>query len=480
MERILSVAEMRAADEYTINATGVSEEILIERAGAAVAEEILNRFKGGRVLVCTGKGNNGKDGKVIAAILSQHHGFSVSTFSAEVGFFKIFEKKFDIIVDCLFGTGLNREITGRYKTAVEKINESGAFIVSCDIPSGINGDSGKIMGIAVKANLTVAIQEYKTGHFLNEGIDYSGKVIAKDIGISVWTEDCVNRITDKDAALLFPKRPRNIHKGNCGKVAVIGGSKKYSGSMLLSYNALCAYKTGAGYAAVAVPDCIFSVVAGVNPECLIYTLPDNGDGMIFDENALKPLLSYDSIAFGMGAGATEDTYKSLCFLLENYTGRLVIDADGLNALAAFGKEILTNDKRKCEVVLTPHIGEFIRLSGKSKDEILNNPIENAKAFAKEYKITLLLKSAVSVITDGEKTIINTTGDSGMAKGGSGDVLSGFIAGLLNRDDEPCFCVGVAAYLFGRAGEIAAKEQNSYTITASDIISALPKAINKVL
>ena len=132
------------------------------------------------------------------------------------------------------------------------------------------------------------------------------------------------------------------------------------------------------------------------------------------------------------------------------------------------------------MVLTPHIGEFIRLSGKSKDEILNNPIENAKAFAKEYKITLLLKSAVSVITDGEKTIINTTGDSGMAKGGSGDVLSGFIAGLLNRDDEPCFCVGVAAYLFGRAGEIAAKEQNSYTITASDIISALPKAINKVL
>ena len=174
MERILSVAEMRAADEYTINTTGVSEEILIERAGGAVADEIIKRFKGGRVLVCTGKGNNGKDGKVIAALLSKQHGFSVSTFSAEVGFFKIFEKKFDIIVDCLFGTGLNREITGRYKTAVQKINESGAFIVSCDIPSGINGDSGKIMGVAVKANLTIAIQEYKTGHFLNEGIDYSG------------------------------------------------------------------------------------------------------------------------------------------------------------------------------------------------------------------------------------------------------------------------------------------------------------------
>lgn len=480
MERILSVAEMRAADVYTITKTGVSEEILIERAGSAVAEEITKRFKGGRVLVCTGKGNNGKDGKVVAAILSKMHGFSVSTFSAEVGFFKIFEKKFDIIVDCLFGTGLNREITGRYKTAVEKINESGAFVVSCDIPSGINGDSGKVMGVAVKANLTVAIQEYKTGHFFNEGIDYSGQVVAKDIGISVWTEDCANRITDKDAALLFPKRPRNIHKGNCGKVAIVGGSKKYSGSVMLSYNALCAYKTGAGYAAVAVPDCIFNIVAGVNPECIIHTLPDNGDSMAFNESALKPLLDYDSLAFGMGAGVTEDTYKSLVYLLEHYTGRLVIDADGLNALAAFGKDVLKSDERKCDVVLTPHFGEFVRLSGKNKDEINSDIIAQAKAFAKEYNITLLLKSAVSVITNGNNVIINTTGDGGMAKGGSGDVLAGFIAGLLVREEEPFFCVGVAAYLFGRAGEIAAKEQNSYTITASDIISALPKAINKVL
>ncbi len=478
MERILSVGEMRAADEYTINTLGVSGEILISRAGEAVAQEILKRFKGGRVLVCTGKGNNGEDGKVVAKILSAVHGFSVSTFSAEVGFFKIFEKKFDIIVDCLFGTGLNKEITGRYKTAVEKINESGAFIISCDIPSGINGDSGKVMGVAVKANLTVAIQEYKLGHFLNEGVDYSGKVIAKDIGISVWTDTCANRITDKDAALLFKKRPRNIHKGDCGKIAVIGGSKSYSGSVMLSHNALTAYKTGAGYAAIAVPDCIFNVVAGVHPECIIHCLPDDGNGIVFDESALKPLLEYDAIAFGMGAGATAETYKILSYLIKNYTGRLLIDADGINSLALFGKEILKD--KKCEIVLTPHVGEFARLSGKSKEEILIDPIGLAKDFAKEYGITLLLKNAVSVITDGTKTVLNTTGDAGMAKGGSGDVLSGFAAGLLDRNEEPFFCVAVAAYLFGKAGEIAAKEQNSYTITATDLIAALPKAINKVL
>ena len=478
MERILSVAEMRAADEYTIKTFGVSSDILVERAGTAVAEEITTRFKGGRVLVCVGRGNNGKDGKVVAAILSKIHGFTVSIFNAEVGFFKIFEKKFDIIVDCIFGTGLNKEISGRYKNAVEKINQSGAFVVSCDIPSGINGDNGRIMGAAVKANLTVAIQEYKLGHFLNEGVDYSGKVVARDIGISVWTEDCANRITDKDAASLFPERERNIHKGSCGKIAVVGGSKRYSGSILLSHAALCAYKTGAGYAAAAVPDSIFGVVAGVNPECIILALPDDGDGMKFDEDSLKSLFIYDAIAFGMGAGVTEDVYRSLSYLIENYTGRLLIDADGINSLATFGKEVLKN--KKCEIVVTPHVGEFCRLSGREKEAVLNDPIGCAKEFAKEYGVTVLLKNAVSVITDGNKKVINVTGDGGMAKGGSGDVLSGFAAGLLNRDDEPFFCVAVAAYLFGVAGEIAAKEQNSYTITATDIIAALPKAINNVL
>ena len=470
---------MRAADDFTIHKTGVSSEMLVERAGSAVADEIRKRFKGGRVLVCMGKGNNGADGKVIAAILSNIHGFTVSTFSAEVGFFKIFEKKFDIIVDCLFGTGLNKEITGRYKTAVEKINESGAFVVSCDIPSGINGDNGKVMGVAVKANLTVAIQEYKLGHFLNEGVDYSGKVVARDIGISVWTETCAHRITDRDAGQLFPERNRNIHKGSSAKVLIMGGSKQYSGSVLLSYSALCAYKTGAGYAAVAVPDCLFNVVAGVNPECIIHSLPCDGEKMIFDESAIKPLLNYDAIAFGMGATTSEETYKILSYLIKNYTGRLLIDADGINSLAVFGKDVLKCTERKCEIVLTPHVGEFCKITGKEKMDVLENSIARAKEFALEYDVVVLLKNAVSIATDGKVAIINTTGNSGMAKAGSGDVLSGFAAGLLCRDEEPLTCLSVAAYLFGKAGDYAAKAENEYAITATDIIANIYKAIDSV-
>ncbi|MBQ6922951.1 MAG: NAD(P)H-hydrate dehydratase [Clostridia bacterium] len=478
MERILTVAEMRAEEINTIASLGVPTSALIERAGTALAEEIRKRFKGGRVLVCIGRGNNGEDGKILAKILSGIHGFSVATFNAEVGFYKIFEKKFDIIVDCLFGTGLNREVTGRYKTAIEKINDSGAFVVSCDIPSGINGDNGRVMGAAVKADLTVAVQEYKLGLFLNEGIDYSGEKVAKDIGISVWTENCVHKLTDKDAAALFPKLPRNVHKGNFGKTALIGGSKNFSGSVSLSKAALLSYKAGVGYSELAVPDCIFAGLVGVDPECILTALPTDGNGIKFDESALKKLLKNDVLAFGMGAGVTEDVYNSLSYLIKNHTGRLLIDADGINTLAVYGKDVLK--ERSCEIVITPHIGEFCRLSGRDKDGVLADSIGAAKEFAEEYGVTVLLKNAVSVITDGRKTVLNVTGDSGMAKGGSGDVLSGFTAGLLCRKEEPWYCAAVSAYVFGKAGEIAMKEQNSYTMTASDIIRALPKAINSLV
>ena len=477
MERILTVKEMRESDEYTIERLGVPSEVLIERAGTAVADEIKKRFPGGRVLVCVGRGNNGKDGLVTARILSAIHGFTVSVFNAEVAFYRIFDKKFDIIVDCLFGTGLNREVTGRYKTAIEKINGAGAFVVACDIPSGISGDTGKVMGVAVRADLTVAIQEYKTGHFFNDGPDYCGRTVARDIGISVWTENCAQRLNDKDVAAFFPQMKRNRHKGTGGKVAVIGGSKSYSGSIDLSASALTALKTGAGYSAAVIPELLFPIIAGKHPECLIKTLPDDGNAMVFDGEKLSELLDYGSLAFGVGVTVTEDTYKILCYLLKNYKGNLLIDADGLNALSEYGKQPLKD--KACKVVLTPHVGEFSRLTGLSKEEITDDPVGCAKAFAAEYGVTVLLKSAVSVITDGSKTVVNVTGDAGMAKGGSGDVLTGLIAGLLLRDEEPFLSVSVGAYLFGKTGERAAKKLNSWTVTATDLIAALPETVNDI-
>lgn len=475
MERVLTTAQMRDADSFTVNKLGISEEELIIRAGKSLADVIARKFFGGRVLVVIGKGNNGKDGQVAADILSSKHGFTVRTMNVANGIFKIFDNKFDIIVDCIFGTGLNREVDGKYRQAIERINESGAFVVSCDIPSGLNGDNGMVMGVAVKANLTVAIQELKLGYFLNDGPDYTGEVVAKDIGISIWGEDYIKRLNDCDAAKLFSERKRNVNKGNFGKATVFGGSKDYPGSVLLSQNALCALKMGVGYANLAIPECLFNLLAGINPECTVTCFDDKNGKIVFDESALSKIIKNDSIAVGMGMTCSEDVFKTVNYLLKNYKGTLIIDADGINVLAKYGKECLK--EKQCAVIITPHIGEFARLVGAEKEEIKSRSVEYAKSFAKEYGVIVVLKSAVTVITDGAEVYINTTGCSAMAKAGSGDLLSGIMAGLAARTDDVLRAVCVSCYLAGRAGEIAQKNANEYTVTASDVIKALPETVN---
>lgn len=477
MERILSVEQMKAADDYTINSLGFSAESLTERAGLAVADEIVKRFKGGRVLVCIGKGNNGEDGKIIAKALSLRHGFTVATINVANGIFRMFDKKYDIIVDCIFGTGLNRNIDGKYKEAIERINSSGAYVISCDIPSGINGNTGMVCGVAVKANLTVAIQEYKLGHFLGFGSDYTGEVVAKDIGISIWGEEYYKRLSKNDVAKFFIPQSKTINKGCLGKTLIIGGSLDFAGSALLSFNAILALRTGNGYSYLAAPESIYNVIAGIHPECIIKRLKDLDGKIVYDEKALSELLNFDSIAFGMGTGVSEDIYKTVGFLLEHYEGNLLIDADGLNSIAKYGVDILKN--KKCSVTVTPHVGEFARLVNKEKEEVLNNAILLAKDFATRYNVTVNLKNSTSIITDGNEVIINTTGCNGMAKAGSGDVLSGITAGLLAKSTSVTEATAAAAYIFGKAGEYAQKIDNEFTLTASDVVAALPKVINSL-
>ena len=477
MQRILSNSQMREADLYTIEKLGVSQEELVLRAGKAVAEEINRRFMGGRVLVCIGSGNNGADGEVVAKELNKIHGFAVDVVFVRNGIFQKFNNKYDIIVDCIFGTGLNRCIEGKYKTAIELINNSGAYVISCDIPSGLNGDTGLPMGCCVKANLTIAIQEFKLGHFLNDGPDYCGEVVSKDIGISIWDDDYALRITNSTAKRFFEKKQRNVNKGNFGKAVVVGGSKDFTGSVMLSNNALSSLKMGIGYSAIAIPSSLIGCYANINPENVVVSIKDKRGYIKFDKKSLFKLLKYNSIAIGMGIGVSKQVYKTIRFLLDNYTGNLIIDADGLNTISRFGVDILKN--KKCRVVLTPHVKEFSRLYNVDIKDVVNNSIAFAKQFANEYKVSLILKSACSVITDGERVVLNTTGCSGLAKGGSGDVLSGVLAGILARTDDFFDGVCVAPYVFGLAGELAQKEQNEYTIVATDVINNLHRAIDLV-
>ncbi len=475
MIRVLTVKEMQLADKYTIESLGTPEEILIERAGTAVKEEIEKLFLGGRVLFVCGKGNNGQDGIYASKLLKLVHGFSVFTVNADEKAIDRLNNKYDIIVDCIFGTGLKREVDGIYKEIIEKINNSGAKIISVDIPSGLNGDNGKPMGVAVKADYTICIQELKTGLLLNDGIDYCGKIIVKDIGISIWGEDFVTIVEDDDVLELFPKRNKNVNKGNFGKTAIIGGSKNYVGSVMLAESGLSSLYTGVGYSALAVPKSLYSVYAGKIPECIIYSLSDNNGVIKFNQQDFDKLLTYSSLAIGIGMTDSEEVYKTIKYLLLNYTGNLVIDADGLNALSKYGTQILK--EKKCKVIITPHVKEFSRLTSKSVTEIISSPIESAKSFAKDYGVTVMLKNATTIITDGQKTFLVTAGTCGMAKGGSGDVLSGVTAGLFARSNNPLLCAYASSYICGKAGEMASKEKGVYSMTATDEINKIPTVIS---
>lgn len=474
MENILTAQQMKLADLFTIEKLNVSQNQLVLRAGNALVEEIVKMFDNANVLVCVGKGNNGADGVVAGDILSKKYGFTISYFYVESPDYSLFNEKFDIILDCLFGTGLNRELTGEFVKTIEKINTSNAFIVSCDIPSGLSSDNGLCMGACVKANLTIAIQEYKFGHFLNDGLDFCGKVIKKDIGIKCLDE-YTKKFNDVDVKKFFLDRKRNVNKGNFGKVALIGGSKSYTGSIILSSNSLVAIKTGVGYVNTIVPNSLFSAYVGKVPECLLSAILDDGDKAIFDKNLLDKLLNYDCIAIGMGMGVSRGVYDNIEYLLNNYRGKLLIDADGLNCLAKFGVNVLKN--KKCKVVLTPHVGEFSRLISIDKNDLIKNLINYSIDFAKNFDLTLIVKSATSVITDGKQVYLNTTGTSALAKAGSGDVLSGIIAGMLVRDYDVTDLTAVGAYVLGKASEIATKKQNVYTVTASDVIDCIACAIN---
>ena len=472
MQRILTAKEMRDADAFTIDKLGIPEEELVNRAGEAVAVEILKRKKGGRVLICCGKGKNGEDGKIIAKTLYPHHGFKVNVFDIDDDL-SIFDNEYDIIVDSLLGTGLNREVSGKYRDVIEKINQSGCYVIACDISSGLNADTGLPMGIAVKANLTVAVQEFKTGHFLNDGLDYSGEVVSTDIGISIWGDNYAYRMTGVMVKEFFPKRIRNTNKGHYGRVCIIGGSKPYPGAPLLSESGYAALKAGTGYAKLAVPNSMYSIYAGLRPECTMYTLPDNGESILFSEDAITPLLNNTAIAIGMGMGVSEEVYNTIVYLLKNYEGKLIIDADGLNSLAKYGVDVLKN--KKCKVLITPHIKEFSRLSGILVEDIKKDSINLAKKFANDYDVVVCLKNAVSIITDGVKVCINTRGTPAMAKGGNGDVLTGIILGIASKQN--LFDSATAgSYVLGRAGQWASRELGEYSVTSSDICDQIGKVI----
>ncbi|MGI6701050.1 MAG: NAD(P)H-hydrate dehydratase [Christensenellales bacterium] len=483
-----STDAIRQADARAI-AEGTPSLTLMRRA----AEGINNAYEiKGRVAIVAGLGNNGGDGIALGNILIEN-GVDVDLYifykavSRDAGYYlniyknkggKLFTidentslKGYDIIVDCIFGTGLTREIDGLYRVIIDRINMSGAYVISADIPSGINGNSGRVAGSAVRADLTVSFGGYKSGHYLNDGMDYTGRLVNIDIGIK--PEGGYKIISDKDLTPLFPKRQRNINKGGAGKLIIIGGSANYMGAVILASGAAAASASGAGLVTVAVPKSFIPQMLLRITGATLYPVPDKDGVICYDETVISEAINgKDAAVFGIGCGRNDDNIKIIRHLLK---GRIpvLIDADGINALSENIEALLNHNP---DVILTPHPKEFSRLTGIGVDNILDNPIGAAEEFAGKYNVTLLLKGSSTIITDGRQSVISTSGAPNMAKGGSGDVLSGIIGGLLARGLPAFKAAWAGAYIAGKAGEIARDIKGEYSANPEDTVNNIYKVI----
>lgn len=497
MKYLLTNEQMRKADEFAMQTT--TSLVLMERAGAGLAKRVEEIINTGKILCVCGGGNNGGDGFVCARYLLEA-GYNVTVFcnaeklSVETednqrkylalggNIVKAFPNEpISLIVDCLLGTGFKGEIKESAAKIIERINEQkqkGAYVLSADIPSGINGDNG-LGKVAVFADETLCIGEEKMGVRLFDGLDCVGKISTLDIGIKALEtgkNDYLRLIEKDDAKRLLPKRKRNSHKGSYGKVAVVAGSVQYTGAAYLALRA--ALKSGVGYAALFTPKDIAEKYMLKEPEALI--IPLNGGGMVeFNEEDFKKMLSYDTICYGMGMGISKSVYQGLAYLLKNFQGKLIVDADGLNSLAKYASVDILKEK-KCDVLLTPHLKEFSRLSGLSLNEIKSSSVVLAREFARKYAVNVLLKGASTVITNGEKCYLNVTGTSAQARGGSGDVLSGLIGGLCSQGLAVVDGACLGSYLVGVAAELATEQFTEYAALPSDFIDCFGLVFKRLL
>ncbi len=492
MKDVILAAEAARADAEAI-AQGTPSVLLMERAAKAIYD--LHDWTGKTAVVC-GTGNNGGDGYALAEILYKERKSVTVLFAASprTGDARYFYARcegcgitpvqyqsgmlagYDTIVDCLFGVGLTRPSEGVYAAIIQEINCSGAFVISADLPSGLAADSG-LGDLCVQADQTITFAALKAGLRLNNGIDHAGKVCVCEIGTNpIPAAYLVER---DDFADVITSRKRNSNKGNYGTVALLGGCKEYAGAIKLAGLALSALRAGCGIARLCVSDSIVGAVAPFLLESTLCSLPDEDGHMLFDPISIeRALAGTRAAAVGMGWGSGAHNQEILSHILRTYTGTLILDADGLNALARMQNDGLAD--AACRVLLTPHPGEFARLCGKTIPEILSDPMGTAQEYARTYGVTVLLKGCTTVITDGRQTYLCDRGCAGMATAGSGDVLSGVLCGLFGYSEASVpLTAACGAYVAGCAAELAEEEQTAVSMIASDTVSRLPQAFRMI-
>ena len=481
MQAIIGEIMKKIDEESSIN---VSSYDLMEQAGSKMAEIIFKKYNPKNVLLVLGSGANAGDALVVGRYLLEKNinvdAYIINTIKNENSIknlnkfkgkiVKKIDDNYDLIIDGIFGIGLNRDLNDDYVSIINKINNLNIKIVSLDIPSGIDSTTGISYKAFIKSDLCISVKYHKTGLFLNDGLDSYSNLELVDLDIHD-TNDLINIIELNDFKNIFPKRLRNTNKGTYGKASIIASSINYPGASKISYNALSAFKMGVGFANLFVPKSVYNIYAISNPEIIVNEL-DEIDGHIkFNKDNLNLIIRRsDSISIGMGMTISYDLYQSIDYLLKNYDKRLLIDADGLNTISKYGIDILKN--KKCDVILTPHLKEFERLTNISLDEIKKDIFNIAKKFAKEYNVILILKSSSTIITDGNDISIQINGNTALAKAGSGDSLSGIASGLLAYlKNENIYNISkLASFILGMSADLLKKKKEEECITITEIIN----------
>jgi len=503
MIRLTTGAEQRIADTRAVEESGITSLSLMERAARALAAAAIETASDKSAVVFCGNGNNGGDGLAAALILlkagfkvlvllmsapdkmtgdcAEMYGRYISAGGEALPFEvrDIRQKKAvmecGVIIDAMLGTGLKRPLSGLFSEAAELINASASPTIACDIASGVDSDTGAVAGVAVKADKTVTFAAYKIGQFVEPGCVYSGEVTVADIGthISETSPEPVYIITSAAIKGIIPKRAKISHKGDYGKVLIAGGSIGYSGAPVLSAEA--AVRSGSGLVSLGVPRDIYIPTAVKCVEAMPFPLPADGAGRMTADAApdlLRRLGACDAVLIGPGLGRSDEINELVCKIIREARTTILLDADGINAISG---NINILDASARPVIITPHEGEFMRLGYSAG----NDRIGVSRSFACKHGCILVLKGhrTICAFPDGS-AYVNTTGNPGMARGGSGDVLSGIILSLIARLPTK-EAVLAAVWLHGRSGDIAADRFGEECMTPSDIIACLPEAFREI-
>lgn len=497
MQLWVNAAQMKAADQYTIQKLEVPSLELMEHAAQACVQVLEDeKVDLSHVCVVCGSGNNGGDGFAIARIL-QNNRYSVETFcvgnpehyteetqeqmhrlqecGGKITYGMPQEDSYSVVIDAVFGVGLSRKVEGRYRQVIEQMNRMRGTKFAVDIPSGLSATTGCILGCAFKADYTVTFQLKKIGLELSQGRTMAGRVIVPDIGIStdsICEDQEIVRTAGKDIyRKMLPDRPEDSNKGTYGRLLVIAGSKGMAGAAYL--NAHAAYMTGAGLVRIYTSSDNREILQTLLPEAIITTYEE------YNKEELLSLLTWaDSVCIGSGLGMSRLSEKILKTVIEYVKVPCLIDADGLNLLAE-NKNYL-NQMAERRFVITPHMKEMSRLTGISVEELKADRIQILKDFISRYRITCVLKDSRTLIASEEKGIrMNLTGNSAMAKAGSGDVLAGVISGWMVQGKEAEDAAELGTYVHGLSGDLAKFEKGVYSVMARDLIEYISKALMKL-